>query len=385
VIPRKGFRIGSFKGIDVYLHWSWFIVFFLLLWVIIQFFQQSTSSPPSVYIPLSLITTLLFFLSVLLHELSHSVVANRNDIPIRRITLFVFGGVAQMSRDVTSPRVEFKMAVAGPLCSYVICMVFGALAFLAFLARAGTVSFGLALISAVNFGLGTFNLVPGFPLDGGRILRALLWHRSGDLEKSTRIASRLGQGLGSLLILSGVIMLLIEILRPLYDLTLAGFWFILIGAFLVQAAYNSYNQVRLRGWLSGLRVEDLTRFGVPAVDTSTTLEEVYRLHLERSPHATVPVLRQGRLTASINLSDLRSVEPSLWPHTPAGEVARLIPHEEMIGAERPLYDAVLLMNRLGGEYLWVVDDGRLLGIITREDARGVIRQAREKEHGQSGP
>jgi Zn-dependent protease/predicted transcriptional regulator len=344
----------------------------------VQFFQMNTSSPPSRYIPIAVVTTLLFFLSVLLHELSHSVVANRNDIPIQRITLFVFGGVAQMSRDVTSPRVEFKMAVAGPLCSYFLCLVFGALAFLAYLAKAGTVSFGLMLISAVNFGLGTFNLIPGFPLDGGRIFRSLLWHRSGDLKKSTRTATRLGEGLGGLLILIGVIMILVDLLRPQYDLMLAGFWLTLIGAFLIQAAYNSYGQVRLRTLLSGLKVEDLMRFGVPAVDSSTTLEEVYRLHLEMSPKGTVPVLKQGRLASSLRLADLRSVDPSLWPYTQASQVAHPITEEDTVNPQRPLYEAVMLLERMGKEYLWAVEDGRLIGVITKDDARRKARQAREK-------
>ena len=211
MVPKKGIRIGEFRGIAIYLHWSWFIVFFLLLWVVVQFFQLNVQSSPWRYVPVSILTTFLFFLSVLLHEFSHSIIANRNGVPIRRITLFVFGGVAQMSRDVTSPGVEFKMAVAGPLCSYVLCLVFGGAAYLAYILGAGTISFGFILLSAVNFGLGTFNLVPGFPLDGGRILRSLLWHHSGDLEKSTRTASRLGEGLGGLLIAGGAAMFLLDL------------------------------------------------------------------------------------------------------------------------------------------------------------------------------
>lgn len=374
MVPKKGFKIGSFRGIEIHLHWSWFIVFVLLLWVVIQLFQFNVESSPASYIPIAVITTFLFFLSVLLHELSHSIVANRNGVPIRRITLFVFGGVAQMSRDVTSPGVEFKMAVAGPLCSYALCLIFGGIAYLASVLGADTLSFGFILLSAINFGLGTFNLIPGFPLDGGRILRSLLWHHSGDLLKSTRTASRLGEGLGGLLIVLGAFLFFLDLFQPAYDLMLASVWFVLIGVFLVQAAYNSYRQVRLRTTLSDTGVRDLVRYGVPAVDASTTLEELYRLHLERAPLSTVPVLAQGKLAASVNLADLRSVDSTLWPETPASQVARPVTQNETVSPDLPLFEAVVMMERSNRDFLWVVEEGKLNGIILRDDTRRLTKQ-----------
>jgi Zn-dependent protease len=374
VVPKKGFKIGSFRGIEIHLHWSWFIVFVLLLWVVIQLFQLNVESSPTSYIPIAVITTFLFFLSVLLHELSHSIVANRNGVPIRKITLFVFGGVAQMSRDVTSPGVEFKMAVAGPLCSYALCLIFGGSAYLANVLGADTLSFGFILLSAINFGLGTFNLIPGFPLDGGRILRSLLWHHSGDLLKSTRTASRLGEGLGGLLIVLGAFLFFLDLFQPAYDLMLASVWFVLIGVFLVQAAYNSYRQVRLRTTLSDTGVRDLVRYGIPAVEASTTLEELYKLHLESAPLSTVPVLAQGKLAASVNLADLRSVDPKLWPETPASQVARPITQGETVSPDLPLFEAVVRMERSNRDFLWVVEEGKLSGIILRDDARRLTKQ-----------
>lgn len=374
MVPKKGFRIGSFRGIEIHLHWSWFIVFLLLLWLILVLFQSNVESSPASYIPIAVITTFLFFLSVLLHELSHSIIANRNGVPIRRITLFVFGGVAQMSRDVTSPGVEFKMAVAGPLCSYALCIIFGGFFYLASVLGAGTLSFGFMLLSAVNFGLGTFNLIPGFPLDGGRILRSLLWHHSGDLLKSTRTATRLGEGLGGLLIVFGAFLFFLDLFQPAYDLMLASVWFVLIGVFLVQAAYNSYRQVRLRATLSDTGVRDLVRYGVPAVDASTTLEELYKVHLERAPLSTVPVLMQGKLAASVNLADLRSVDPALWPETPASQVARPVTQNETVSPDLPLFEAVVMMERSNRDFLWVVEEGKLSGIILRDDARRLTKQ-----------
>ena len=374
MVPRKGFKIASFKGISVYLHWSWFIVFFLILWVVVQLFQINTASSPALYIPVAVVTTFLFFVSVLLHELSHSVVANRNGVPIRRITLFVFGGVAQMGRDVPSPGVEFKMAVAGPLCSYALSILFGGAAYLSAILGTGTVSLGFIMLAIVNFGLGTFNLIPGFPLDGGRILRSLLWHHWGDLEKSTRTASRLGEGVGGLLIVGGVVLLILDFFQAQNDFLFASVWFVLIGAFLVQAAVGSYRQVRLRVSLAEATVRLLTRAGIPAVDSSTTLEEVYKLHLEMAPTSTVPVLRQGKLAAAIRLADLRAVDPAMWSHTPAQQVARPVTTSETTAQDVPLFEAMLIMERTNREFLWVVDEGRLLGVLFRDDARRYAKQ-----------
>ncbi|MGQ9475675.1 MAG: site-2 protease family protein [Actinomycetota bacterium] len=367
MIPRRGLHVATFRGIGIYLHWSWFAVFVLLFWVVTQFFRDNQASGPSSYLPAAFLTTILFFLSVLLHELAHSMVATRNGVPINRITLFVFGGVAQMGKEVTSPGVEFKMAVAGPLCSYVLCLLFGGLAYAAYALGLKTVSFGFTLLAAVNFGLGTFNLVPGFPLDGGRVLRSLLWHHWGDLERSTRAAARLGQGVGALLALGGAGMLLLDLLHEGYDLLFSGAWFILIGTFLIQAAAGSLHQARLRAALEGRRVEDVLRPGTPAVDLSTTLAEVYGVYLKRAPRATVPVLGQGKLVAEVRLSDLRRVRSDRWEDTPVSEVAAPIRPGEACAPDRTLLEALALLERSGREFLWVVEGGRLLGVVLRSD------------------
>lgn len=375
MIPRKGLRIATFRGIDVFIHWSWFIVFTILLWVVLQFFRDNVPSSPAAYVPMALATTFLFFASVLLHEISHSMVANRNGVPINRITLFVFGGVAQMGREVTSPGVEFKMAVAGPLCSYLLALVFGGAAYLAFLLKAEVVSFGFILLAAVNFGLGTFNLVPGFPLDGGRILRALLWHHWGDMERSTRAASRLGEAVGAALALTGLAMILTDLFVEHYDLVFAGTWFMLIGTFLIQAAANSFRQLLLRNSLADIRVADLLRTGIPAVDFSTTLEEAFRVHLEKSPRSVLAVLRQGKLAGELGLQDLKKVRRPLWEDTTAGTVARALKPGQVSAPSQPLFEALHLLERTGRDFLWVAEEGRLLGVILGDDVRRLATEA----------
>ncbi len=377
MIPSKGFRIASLRGVSVYLHWSWFIVFFLLLWVVMRFFRANTASAPAVYVPVAVATTLLFFISVLLHELSHSMVANRNGIPISRITLFVFGGVAQMDREVPSPGVEFKMAVAGPLCSYALCLVFGGASYLLHILGADTISFGFILLAAVNFGLGTFNLIPGFPLDGGRVLRSLLWHHWGDLERSTRAASRMGQAVGALLAVGGVVMLALDLFHGERDLLFASVWFMLVGTFLIQAAFAAYRQASLRASLAGASVRGLTRMGVPALDASVTLEEAYRTQLQRSPSSPLPVLRQGRLAATVTLADLKPVSPAAWPDTPLARVARPLGQAESVEPDTPLLEAMLIMERSGRDFLWVVEDGRLVGVFLGTDARRAAQRRRK--------
>jgi Zn-dependent protease/CBS domain-containing protein len=374
VLPTRGVRIGSFHGIEIYLHWSWFIIFFLILWAIITTFQASVNTPSSHYVPMAVAVTFLFFFSVLLHELSHSVVANRKGVPIRRITLFIFGGVAQMSRDVTSPGVEFRMAIAGPLTSFALAGIFALAAWAAYVLKAGTVGFGFVLLAFVNASLGLFNLVPAFPLDGGRVLRSILWGRSGNLQRSTRIVTRMGQGLGVLMISAGVVLVVIPLFAPQYNFVFTGFWFILLGLFVYQLAGVSYRQVLVRTSLQDYKVRDAMRPGVPAVEASTTLEEVYNLHLHNAPLSTVPVLQRGKLWGVVTMTGLRRVDQSSWPDTPASQVARPLPPEEMVEADQPLFDAAMMMERGGKEFLWVTEEGRLAGVIFREDLRRLANQ-----------
>lgn len=378
MVPEKGYRIGRIFGIDIYLHWTWFFVFSLLLWVIVQFFHTSTDSRPYFYLPMSLATTLLFFASVLFHEISHSLIANRNGVPIQRITLFVFGGVAQLSKDVTSPKVELKMAVAGPLSSYLLCVIFGGLSRLTYWMGMGTVGFGLEMLSVVNFGLGTFNLAPGFPLDGGRILRSILWQTSGNLERSTRIASYAGVVLGSLISSAGMVMLFTDIIMGKTDLFVSGVWFFFIGIFLIQAALAGYRQAQARESVSHLKVGHLFRQGVPAVDSSASLEEVYNLYFAVNPRSPVPVLKMGRLSGVIYPSLLYAIPRHYWASRTAESVARPVKDVEIAGVSEELFHALLRMERGKTPFLWVVDEGRLMGVLMLEDIKKMIKDGRQK-------
>ncbi len=371
MVPKTGLRIIRFRGIDVYLHWSWFIIFGVLVWALLEFFRLNVTAPEFVRVLCAIITAVLFFSSVLLHELSHSVVANRNGIPIGRITLFVFGGVAQMEKDVPNPRVELKMALAGPACSFLLGVAFGGLSYALDRAGAHTLGFALTILAVVNVGMGTFNLIPGFPLDGGRVLRSALWHRSGDLERSTRIASRLGELMGFSLVAGGIILVLIDVFSRDRGTALTGVWLCLIGIFLVSAASGSYRQARIRNAIEHIRVGDVMR-PPQAVDGVTTLEEVARTYLSKGAEQPVAILRMGRLAGRLDTRAMSRIPVNAWQVTPAEATLAPVRQEETIAPGASLSEAFWVLTRRGLHFLWVTEEGRLMGVLAREDLRGLV-------------
>ncbi len=379
MVPKTGLRIIRFRGIDVYLHWSWFIIFGVLVWALLEFFRLNVAAPEFVRILCAVLTALLFFSSVLLHELSHSVVANRNGIPIGRITLFVFGGVAQMEKDVPNPRVELKMALAGPVCSFLLGVVFGGLSYALDRAGAHTLGFALAILAVVNVGMGTFNLIPGFPLDGGRVLRSALWHRSGDLERSTRTASRLGELMGLSLVAGGLILVLIDVFSHDRGTALTGVWLCLIGIFLVSAASGSYRQARIRNAIEHIRVSDVMRAPL-AVDGVTTLEEVAQTYLAKGVEQPVAILRMGRLAGRLDTEAMSRIPVSAWQATPVEAALAPVLWEETIAPGASLSEAFWVLTRRGLHFLWVTEDGRLMGVLGREDLRGLVSMSLRTLH-----
>ena len=231
----KTFNLGKLFGIQFRLHFTWFIIFIL---VTISLVYPNYSQ--WLYWTIGIIASLLLFASVVAHELAHSLVGRANGIPIESITLFIFGGVTQMTRDVTQPRAELKMAAAGPICSLVIGGIFGLLWLLIpnMAEPAATMILWLAVTNGV---LAAFNLIPGFPLDGGRVFRALLWRFTGNYARSTQIATWAGQGIGYLLILGGISIIF---LHP-FDLSwFDGIWIVFVGWFLRSVASASYHQLQ---------------------------------------------------------------------------------------------------------------------------------------------
>lgn len=244
----SAFNLGKLFGIQFRLHFSWFIIFILVTFSLV--YPDYTQWR---YWVIGVITSLLLFVSVVAHELAHSLVGRANGIPIESITLFIFGGVAQMTKEATQPGAELKMAAAGPMCSLVIGGFFGLLSLIPEIPQPiALMIFWLAVMNGI---LAAFNLIPGFPLDGGRVFRSLLWHFTGSYSRSTRIAARVGQGIGYLFILGGISIIF---LNP-FDLSwFDGIWFSFIGWFLKSAASASYRQIRWQETLPGFTASEAT-------------------------------------------------------------------------------------------------------------------------------
>jgi Zn-dependent protease/predicted transcriptional regulator len=361
-------RIFSLRGIPVRIHISWVIVFALVTWSFATgFYPENYAgvfSSRGVWL-FAALTALLLFVSILLHELSHSLVARRDGIPMRGITLFMFGGVAQMGRDVDDPGVELRMAAAGPLMSLVLAVLFH---LAARLAPGGAGRVLLETVGNINIGVLLFNLVPGFPLDGGRMLRAAIWQRSGDMRRATRAAAAVGTGFAWVLIGGGAIGALV------YHSTVGGIWMVLIGLFLRQAASTSYRQVLWQQTLGRIRVGDVMRREVVTAPPSIEIERLVAEYLVPGHIDCVPVTDGGILIGTVHIDDITAVARDSWGEVTAGEVASV---RGTAGALRPEDPAWLLYPLLAERdrcLVPVVDRaGRLAGAVFGRDVSDRIR------------
>ncbi len=259
----KVFNLGKLFGIQFRLHLSWFVIFILVTFLLVY-----PDYSQWLYWITGIITSLLFFASVVAHELAHSLVGRANGIPIKSITLFIFGGVAQMTKEATQAAAELKMAAAGPICSLVIGGLFGLLLLIPNIPE--PIATMIFLLTVMNGMLAVFNLIPGFPLDGGRVFRSLLWHFTGNYGRSTRVATRVGQGIGYLLSLVGILIILLSfILHPFNFSWFDGIWIVFIGWFLENAASASYNQLRREEALQNLTASSVIHPDPPVVHPGT--------------------------------------------------------------------------------------------------------------------
>jgi Zn-dependent protease len=371
-MPRaSGFRIAKVSGIPIYLHPSWFVIFALITFSLAtQFTQQHPGWSHLQHWSLGTLTSLLFFGSVVFHELSHSVVAIRYRISVVSITLFVFGGVARMERDPDSAKQEFNIAIAGPLSSYFLWGVFWLLLRL-FPQREmlGALAFWLAW---VNFGLATFNLLPGFPLDGGRIFRAIVWGVTRSRERATLFAARSGQLIAYAMIVFGS-------WRALTGNFIGGLWIAFIGWFLLTAAQETVAQEAIRTALAGLRASDVMSYEIPIIGRDVSLEE-YGQQILRTGRRCHLVVSDEQLLGLMNVHALNSVPREEWPFTSVQ--AAMIPRDRILWAapDQPLLpllgrmlaadvNQVPVMSEAPGDSL----RSRVLGMVTRDSILRVIQ------------
>ncbi len=353
-----GVRLGAIFGIPIRASYSWFAIVALLTWAMASGYYPEYSRGASA-LPwiLGLVTSLFFFASVLAHELAHSLVSRRLGVPVHGITLFIFGGVSQTVREMTSPRVELLVAIVGPLCSMVIALLFG-LAWLAVAPFYRPLAALAEWLAWSNLMLGLFNLLPGLPLDGGRVLRALVWGWTGSMPTATHVAARAGQAIGYLLILGGL-------LWALRGDLMNGLWLVFVGWFLENAATRSYRQAGLGHSLRGLTAGDLLSQQYPSLPRALFLDTTVEEHVLPSHRAWFLVTDQDRLVGLLTLPRIKAVRRSRWPTTTVQEA--MIPIDG-VALARPADEALGLLERMeqtGVMAMPVVDDGRVIGVVER--------------------
>jgi len=364
-----GLKVATVFGIPIYLHSSWFVIFVLYtLLLTTRFAMDSPEWTQTQRWTMAMATSVLFFGSVLFHELAHSVVALHYRIPVTSITLFVFGGVARIARDPARALQEFLIAAAGPLSSYVLAGAFG---LLALAAPAGSVIHeGSRWLSTINFWLATFNLVPGFPLDGGRILRSILWGLTGSFTRSTRYAARSGEAIAYLMMALGLGAALVS--REAGGGIFEGMWLAFIGWFLLTMARQSYAQAATQDALQGLTVADVMTPEAPTVARDLSLAE-YSQEVTRSKCRAHLVVSDGQLAGLMTIQALKSVPPAEWSGTSVQAV--MLPRDRVRWAA-PEETALALMERMRQEDLQeiaVVANGRVVGLVTLESVAQAVQ------------
>lgn len=368
----RSFCIGRVLGIDIEIDYTWFIVF-LLVAVALSTDWSARYLPHLSFAArwlIGIVTALLFFASVLLHELAHSVVARQSGLGISGITLFLFGGVSKMSDEPRSPGVELRVALAGPLTSLALAALFLGLSFLLKLAPAGAAfSRVFGWLGLMNGMLAVFNMLPGFPLDGGRVLRAGIWGATRNLMDATRIAAAFGQGLGFLMIVGGVAMALTG--------GISGLWLAVIGWFLLQAAQSSYQQLLLRQALAGVPVSSVMTREVQWVPADLPLDQVVHDHVMVYNHPAFPVMEGTRLLGLLSLGDIRHVPRERWPYVQAREVVPALTPEQSILPQADVWEALLKMTGGNAGRLLVTRGGAVEGILSRTDIMRLMRRRME--------
>jgi len=355
---NSGFVLGRIRGIAIRVHWSWLFIFALVSWNL-----QAAVLPDlvpnwseQVRWVASIAAALGFFVSVLLHELSHAFVALHYQMRVPSITLFVFGGVSNIDGEMRTPGQEFRIAIAGPATSIALGLLLGAV----WLVLPGDGARIVMYLAVVNVILGVFNLLPGFPLDGGRVLRAIIWASSGDLVKSTRIAAGSGTAVAWGMIALGIY-------TSLATRSLTGLWYVLIGLFLKTAADSAYGQLLVERALDGVLVRHVMREAPPPVAPSANLMRIVEERVIGKGERAFFVGGQEHVLGLFTIVDLAAVPQDRLATMTAGEI--MVPAEQIVTVQpgTSLIDATRAMTERDVHQLPVVEDGRMVGVLSRAD------------------
>ncbi len=374
----KTFDLFTVFGFTIRLDISWFVVAVLVAWSLagVAFPQMSPGLPTATYWAMGVLGAVGLFASVVLHELSHATIARRFGIEMRGITLFIFGGVAEMTDEPPNPKAEFWVAIAGPIASLVI----GG-ACLAAAATGGIPQAGHTVVhylGYVNVALALFNLIPAFPLDGGRVLRSVLWQVKGSLRQATRITSAIGGGFGFVLIAVGVLLLI-------SGNVVQGIWLGLIGLFVNNAARMSYQQLLLRRVLEGEPVERFMNRDPVTVSPAISVEELVEEYVYRHHYKLFPVVSNGRLEGCVTTRQIKELPREEWANTPVRQITRSCSSDNSIAPDADAMEALSAMSRTQASRLMVVEGDALRGVLALKDLLDFFSMKIELEgHGEGG-
>jgi Zn-dependent protease len=367
----NSFQIGKLFGISVRIDYTWFIVFALVAGSLgFSYFPELYPGWSSaIYWLMGVATALIFFCSVLAHEMAHSLVSRSRGVPVHSITLFIFGGVARISDEPKGPGSEFWMALAGPATSIGLGFIFGAL-YLATRKMGTLLPAMFELLAYINLVVAVFNLIPGFPLDGGRILRSIIWKITGDLKKSTRIASVMGRIIAYLLILLGAS-------RVLAGNLLNGMWIAFIGWFLQNAAASSYRQLALREMLQGAKVKDVMMRDCVGLSKDLTIQELVDNYILSTVHRCFPVMDNDNVIGIITLHRVKDVPREKWKTTRIEDAMTPLDEMKAIHPDDDLYTTMRQMTAEDEDQFPVMENGQLTGMLARDDLARFINARTE--------
>ena len=377
----RGIRIAKLFGIKIQIDWSWLLILALIVWNLASTFAQVHPNwNTSLSIFMGVIAALLLFLSVLAHELAHSLVAKSQGIEVNNITLYLFGGAANIREEPKSPGNEFLMAIIGPVTSIVLGLILLLVSGvglsvqdiqniepMAFLNRLNALRTLSIWLGSVNLALGIFNLIPGFPLDGGRVLRSILWAITDNLRKATRWASYIGQAIAWMMIAAGMSMIF-GIRIPFFGEGLInGVWLILIGWFLNNASLQSYQQVVIRDVLADVPVRMMTKRNPPIVSSDITVDDLIENHIMQTDDHAFPVMQEDELVGIVCLDDVRKVPKAERTQKTVSEIMTPRSNLITISPNDPADEALTSISRNAVRQLIVIEDDQFFGLVRRRD------------------
>lgn len=357
-------KLGKIFGIEIGLHYSWLIIAVLIVLSLSQYFAEAHTGWSGATIwTMSIFSAILFFISIVVHEFSHAAVARARNLPVRSITLFALGGVAQVEQEAPDGKTEFWMGIVGPLTSGAIGFICLGIAYLLGwtpMSEVGTPLMAMLVwLGYINFGLAIFNMIPGFPMDGGRVLRGIIWMVTGNAAKATRIASLVGQFIAFGFIVFGLFTFF-------NGSGLSGLWMAFIGWFLLNAARSSYQQVEITENLRGVKVGDLMSGNCPVVDSSLNLQTLVDDYLLKTGQSCFVVTENGDPVGLITPHEIKSVERKLWAFKTVGNVMKPVEKIYTVNPETPAAEALEIIGRKGVSQLPVISGGRLAGVFSRD-------------------